>query len=197
MAPHGEDDRYHPKDAISRGINGLLVGGGAGLLYAGVQNVLSTQNIGAWAIFTRHGASITSFASSTGSFFFARAVAANLREKDDHYNSAIGGGVSGVVLGLRTGRIPQIVALGLSSAVVMCAADYLGGLKGNNHHTADEYEQKVALRNNRRRPIEETLAELGEGRSIRPPGYEERRRERLKEKYGIEIHTVSADPNEA
>jgi hypothetical protein len=32
---------------------------------------------------------------------------------------------------------------------------------------------------------------------IRPPGYEERRRQRIKEKYGIEINTVSADPDAA
>ncbi len=32
--------------------------------------------------------------------------------------------------------------------------------------------------------------------AIHPPGYEERRRQRIKEKYGIEIKTVSADPND-
>lgn len=31
--------------------------------------------------------------------------------------------------------------------------------------------------------------------AIRPPGYEERRRERLKERYGFEVNTVSADPD--
>jgi hypothetical protein len=32
---------------------------------------------------------------------------------------------------------------------------------------------------------------------IKPPGYEERRRERIKERYGIEVQTFSADPNAA
>jgi hypothetical protein len=32
---------------------------------------------------------------------------------------------------------------------------------------------------------------------IRPPGYEERRRERIKEKYGIDINPVCADPDAA
>lgn len=31
--------------------------------------------------------------------------------------------------------------------------------------------------------------------AIYPPGYEERRRERLKEKYGVDINPVSVDPN--
>ena len=32
---------------------------------------------------------------------------------------------------------------------------------------------------------------------IRPPGYEERRRERIKERYGIDINPVCADPDAA
>ena len=33
----------------------------------------------------------------------------------------------------------------------------------------------------------ETLEQLGEGRGIQGPGYEERRAERIKERYGIEV----------
>ena len=51
----------------------------------------------------------------------------------------------------------------------------------------DEYERKEALRANKRRPIGETLNQLGEGRGIEGPGYEERRRERIKKNYGIEV----------
>ncbi|KAJ8132661.1 hypothetical protein O1611_g964 [Lasiodiplodia mahajangana] len=68
-----------------------------------------------------------------------------------------------------------------------------GTLRGTRTEVAgmDEYERKEYLRKNRRRPIEETIADIGEGRGIEPPGYEERRRERLKEKYGVEIKPVS------
>lgn len=42
-----------------------------------------------------------SFAGAVGaSYKFSELAAANLREKDDHYNSAIGGFVGGAVLGL-------------------------------------------------------------------------------------------------
>jgi hypothetical protein len=106
-------------------------------------------------------------------------------------------------------------------AVALGAYDYLGGtLRGHlNRPEVDEYERKEKLRNRRRTPIEETLANIGEGRGesppqtapprfasamhtdavsgIRPPGYEERRRERIKEKYGIDINPVSADPDSA
>ena len=40
-------------------------------------------------------------AASGGTYGFAKAAAANLREKDDSWNPAIGGFLSGGVLGLR------------------------------------------------------------------------------------------------
>ncbi|KAI7099111.1 hypothetical protein KC352_g38263, partial [Hortaea werneckii] len=46
--------------------------------------------------------------------------------------------------------------------------------------------RKEFLRKNRRRPIEGTLEELGEGRGIYGPGYVERRAERIKNAYGID-----------
>jgi len=50
-------------------------------------------------------------------------------------------------------------------SVIMAVADFTGGsLKGKRDPEVDEYERKVALRTNRRRPIEETIAEVGEGR---------------------------------
>lgn len=37
-----------------------------------------------------------------GAFEFTRKASANLREKDDHYNTAIGGFVAGSLLGIRS-----------------------------------------------------------------------------------------------
>jgi hypothetical protein len=91
--------------------------------------------------------------------------------------------------------MPRILGYGAVLSVVMTTFEYTGGsLRGQRAEVEgmDEYEHKEYLRKNRRRPIEETIADLGEGRGIRPPGYEERRRERLKEKYGVEIKPVSA-----
>ncbi len=51
-------------------------------------------------------------------------------------------------------------------AVVMAVFNYTGGkLSGwDRDPNVDEYERKEQLRKNRRRPIEETIAEVGEGR---------------------------------
>ncbi len=67
--------------------------------------------------------------------------------------------------------MPRIVGYGAFTAVVLAAYEFTGGaLKGYlNRGEVDEYERKETLRNRRRIPIEETLAEIGEGRGESPP----------------------------
>ncbi|KAK0625226.1 hypothetical protein B0T17DRAFT_492354 [Bombardia bombarda] len=200
MAPNGDDqDHYQPHDAVAASFKGAMHIGGAGLFVAAIQNVLTVQKLSAWSIFTRSGGMIATFGAIGATYEFSRHASANLRQKDDSYNHAIGGFLAGSLIGLRTGRMPPILGWGTVTAVILSAYDYTGGtLRGARRDPeVDEYERKEKLRLNRRRPVEETLAEVGEGRSIRPPGYEERRRQRLKEKYGVDIQTVSADPNAA
>ncbi|EAQ83208.1 hypothetical protein CHGG_09612 [Chaetomium globosum CBS 148.51] len=196
MAPTG-DDHYHPKDTIHLSLYQGAGFGGIGLLFAAVRNSLSKTNVGPWTTFTKHGGIAATFAVAGTAYEFTRCASANLREKDDYWNHTLGGFVAGAALGLRTGRMPRILGYGVFAAVVTGTYDYAGGtLKGYwNRPEADEYERKETLRKTRRRPIEETIAEIGEGRGIKPPGYEERRRERIKERYGIEINPVNADPD--
>ncbi|KAJ2992139.1 hypothetical protein NUW58_g2270 [Xylaria curta] len=194
-----EERPFHQKDAVKSGIQGAMVGGGAGLLLSSVQNSLAKQNVGAWGVFTRTGGTVAGLRASAATlatvYSFSKDAAANLREKDDTFNTTIASFLGGATLGLRTGRMPQILGFGAAFSVIMTVFDYTGGsLRGTRTEVPgmDEYERKEYLRKNRRRPIEETIADVGEGRGIEPPGYEERRRERLKEKYGVEIKPVSA-----
>lgn len=64
--------------------------------------------------------------------------------------------------------IPAVVGYGSMVAVVMAVFNATGGsLSGfKKDPTIDEYERKEALRANKRRPISETLSELGEGRGM-------------------------------
>ena len=110
--------------------------------------------------------------------------------------------------------MPKVVGAGALCAAVLTIFDFTGGsLKGYSYDPdMDDFDRKEKMINNRRRPLEETIAEIGEGRGksslrrglhiglfqltlsgIKPPGYEERRRQRLKERYGIDVKTVSAD----
>ena len=101
-----------------------------------------------------------------------------------------------------------MLGLGAGLAIAEAAFDYTGGsLFGWKHNLErDEYEHKEMLRTTRRRPLQETLDQLGEGRGmwiflalfvdwlrltdaagIYGPGYEERRAQRIKENYGIDV----------
>ncbi|KAG0647313.1 NADH-ubiquinone oxidoreductase kDa subunit [Hyphodiscus hymeniophilus] len=187
MAPEGE--RYHPKDAVKAAINGTLIVGSAGLAVSAIQNTLTKRNVSAWGVFTRTGGTAALFAAMGGTYEFTRFASANLREKDDSLNPAIGGFLAGALMGIRSGSTPAVFGFGALTAVVLGAYDYTGGsLTGyKKDPEMDEFERKEHLRKNRRRPIEETINELGEGRGIYGPGYQERRAERIKENYGIEV----------
>ncbi|KAK5149844.1 hypothetical protein LTR04_006947, partial [Oleoguttula sp. CCFEE 6159] len=156
-----EEHPYHPKDAIGASIKATMITTGAGALISGVQNTLTKQNVGAMGVFTRTGGTIAVFAAMGGSYAFAKTAAANLRRKDDSWNPAIGGFFAGSMLGLRA-----VLGYGAAVAVVLGAFDYTGGvLTGYTRDpTVDEVSRKEYLRKNRRRPIEQTVAELGEGR---------------------------------
>lgn len=93
------------------------------------------------------------------------------------------------MVGLRVLSLPAIVGYGAGLSVIMAAFDYTGAkLTGfTKDPSVDEVARKEYLRRNRRRPIEQTVAELGEGRGIFAPGYEERRAARIKEAYGIDV----------
>jgi len=67
---------------------------------------------------------------------------------------------------LLVGTTPAVLGFGAMTAIVMGAYDYGGGaLTGyKKDRDVDEFERKEQLRKNRRRPIEETIQELGEGR---------------------------------
>lgn len=57
---------------------------------------------------------------------------------------------------------------GTSLSIIMAAFHYTGGtfFGYQRDPNVDEYERKEALRANKRRPIAETLEELGEGRGM-------------------------------
>ncbi|KAI4274419.1 MAG: hypothetical protein LQ337_003954 [Flavoplaca oasis] len=180
---------YQPKDAISASVRSTMIVGGAGLFLSAVQNSLTRQNVTGWGVITRTGGTIAAFAAIGGGYEFARVAAANLREKDDAWNPTIGGFVGGSIVGLRYRSFPAVLGFGALLAIIQGTFDYTGGKMTGfaRDGEVDEYERTEQVRRNKRRPIEETLQELGEGRGIYGPGYQERRAERLKKRYGIDI----------
>ncbi|KAK3055876.1 hypothetical protein LTR09_003110 [Extremus antarcticus] len=180
---------YQPKDAVGASIKATGVTSLAGLFVSTIQNTLTKQNVGALSVFTRTGRTIAVFAAMGGSYEFFKCASANLREKDDAYNSSIGGFVAGSMLGLRFRSAPSVLGYGSALAIILGAFTYTGGhLMGYSRDpNVDEVSRKNYLRKNRRRNIEETVHELGEGRGVSAPGYAERRAERIREAYGIDV----------
>ncbi len=122
-----EQTAYQPKDTIQASTKATLFTGGAGLLFAAVQNTLTRQNIGALGIFTRFGGTIGLFglpsthcqqgqkltpclAGVGGTYAFISNASANLREKNDPYNQALGGFCAGALLGVPSTRMISAAA---------------------------------------------------------------------------------------
>ncbi|OOQ82321.1 NADH-ubiquinone oxidoreductase 21.3 kDa subunit [Penicillium brasilianum] len=189
MANHEEDHHYHPQDAVSAAIKTTMMTGGIGLFASAVQNTLVRQNVGPLGVFMRSGGTITILAAMGGTYEFAKTASANLREKQDPLNTAIGGFFSGAILGLRARSLPAVLGYGVALSTGLYAFDYTGGsLFGySKDKTEDEFDRRTKLRKAFQTPAEQTFAELGEGRGIYGPNYEERRAERIKEAYGIEV----------
>ncbi|PYI15736.1 NADH-ubiquinone oxidoreductase [Aspergillus japonicus CBS 114.51] len=194
MAPHSDEHDYHPQDALQATLKTTMLTGGAGLFASAVQNTLTRKNVGPWGVFTRTGGTIGIFAAMGGTYAFVKTASANLRQKEDHYNVALGGFFSGAILGLRLRTFPAVLGYGVGLAVTLGAFEYTGGsfFGQRRDPNVDEFERRERIRTAYRTSGEETLAQLGEGRGIYGPGYAERRRERIKEAYGIDVATSSA-----
>ena len=100
-----------------------------------------------------------------------------------------------------------MLGAGVAFSTVLTAYRFTNGLRGvgdirDQVDDDGEVERREELKKVRRRPLSETLLQLGEGRGmahyhscvhrltmtgIYGPGYEERRRQRLMDKYGIDV----------
>ncbi|KAF4979582.1 hypothetical protein FZEAL_4252 [Fusarium zealandicum] len=183
---------FKPYDVLDDTAKAALTGAGGGLFISSVRNALSRTNVGVLSVFTR-GAPVVGIATAApAAYMFFSRTSMNLREQNDPWSAALGGFAAGAVLGLPTKRMPVVLALGASLGTIQGMFHYLGGRYDSFNREDDTFERKEVVRRTTRLPIEQTISEIGEGRGIRPPGYDERRAERLKEKYGVEINPVSA-----
>lgn len=62
--------------------------------------------------------------------------------------------------------MPAVLGYGAALATILAAFDYTGGSLYGGHSVlgVDEVSRKEYIRKNRRRPVEETVHQLGEGR---------------------------------
>ncbi|KAH7085290.1 hypothetical protein BKA63DRAFT_499319 [Paraphoma chrysanthemicola] len=180
---------FHPRDALANTVSTALQTTAVGAIIAGAQNTLRKQNVGAMGIITRSGGIIALFAGVGGAYQFTKDATSNLRQKDDCYSEAIAGFVAGAGVGVARRSLPFMLGAGAAFSTVLTAFRYTNGIRGDDPTILDEeeVERRENAKKLRRRPLSETIEQLGEGRGIYAPGYEERRRQRLLEKYGIDV----------
>ncbi|RDA87040.1 hypothetical protein CP532_3214 [Ophiocordyceps camponoti-leonardi (nom. inval.)] len=181
---------YVPHDVIGVTTKTALVGGFAGLFIASIQNAMARENVGALSVFTRGRGIIGMAAAAPAAFAFVYTATSNLRQKTDTLAVTLGGFVSGSVLALPSRSFPALLGYGSLVAVLQGSFFFLGNRLDSFYDEDDEFERKEIIRRTTRIPVQQTIAEIGEGRGIKPPGYEERRRQRIKEKYGWDINPV-------
>ncbi|CEJ91981.1 Putative Tim17/Tim22/Tim23 family protein [[Torrubiella] hemipterigena] len=182
---------YVAHDVLDETTKTAVVGLGSGFFIAAIQNALSHRNVGAMGVFTRGAPVIGIAAAAPAAYTFFSRTMMNLREKEDPWAAAFGGFMAGGVLGLPFKRTPIVFGLGALVGGVQGTFSLMGGRLDSWKKEDDEFERKEIVRRTTRVPIEQTISEIGEGRGIRGPGFEERRRQHLNEKYGIEISPVS------
>ncbi|EAT80533.1 hypothetical protein HBI56_190690 [Parastagonospora nodorum] len=179
---------FHAQDALANTASTTLQLTAVGAIVAGVQNTLRKQNVGAMGIITRSGGIIALYAGVGAAYQFTKDATSNLRQKDDCYSEAVAGFVGGMGLGVYKRSLPFMLGAGAATSVAMTAFRYTNGWRGATAETdEEEVERREAAKKLRRRPLSETIEQLGEGRGIYAPGHEERRRQRLMDKYGIDV----------
>lgn len=181
---------FQRQDAIGLGGRSAFMVGGAGLFFSAIQNTLSKTNNGAMGVFSRYGSTAFLFTAMGGTYGFVTAASANLRGSNDFLNNAVGGAAAGAILGAGKRTMPAVVGNAALLGVTLGVMGYVGtGVFGRQDVRPEEgrWPTKEEMRKRYRRPLNETINELGEGRGIYAPGYEERRKDRLKEAYGIEV----------
>ncbi|KAF1929046.1 NADH-ubiquinone oxidoreductase 213 kDa subunit [Didymella exigua CBS 183.55] len=185
---------YHPRDALHNTGSVMFQTTIVGAVVAGVQNTLRKQNVGAMGILTRSGGVIALFAGAGGAYQFTLDATANMQQKDDCYNEFYAGFAAGAVAGIMRRSLPFMLGAGAVFGTGMTAYRYTAGMRGTVSGEVDdeEVERREAMKKLRRRPLSETIEQLGEGRGIYAPGYEERRRQRILEKYGIDVKAAQA-----
>jgi hypothetical protein len=127
----------------------------------------------------------THAAAMGGTYAFVSAASANLRQKNDPYNPGLGGFFAGALVGLRStwkqsGKahmlcywsdwadraMPSVLGNGVLLGVALAGAQYTGGAVFSQRSDPDEdkFTMKEEVRRRFRRPVNEMINEIGEGR---------------------------------
>ncbi|KAF4126006.1 NADH-ubiquinone oxidoreductase 21.3 kDa subunit [Geosmithia morbida] len=183
---------YIPHDVISETTKAGVVGLLAGSFTGGVRNAMSRESLGISGFFIRQAPLVGIITAAPAAYIFVKGITQNLIGNEDPWGAGLGGFAAGGVLGLPFKRFAPMIACGTAFGVTQFLFTLLGARVDSFKAEEDEFLRKESVRRTTRVPIEETIAHIGEGRGVRAEGYEDRRRQLIKEKYGFEVNPVKA-----
>ncbi|PWN98026.1 hypothetical protein FA09DRAFT_330186 [Tilletiopsis washingtonensis] len=126
-------EAFEQRSALAAMMSGAATTGAAGVLISAVQNSLQTHRAGALGVVTRTGGTIAFFTALGGAFSFAESMSANVRQRNDAWNTAIGGAAAGLVVGARARSIPTLFGASAGLALLLGVFDEAGAsLTGSN-----------------------------------------------------------------
>ena len=179
-SPHLTPDKYVPVDTFSATRSALGYGAAFGLLTVATQNAVQKSRVGPLGIITRSGTLWGMIVLVSGSYKFASSVLSNLREKKDTLNEFYAGLVAGAVAGLPTKSLVKAAGWSFAGGVITGLVYWSGSIVGQLGSSSYAY-RGVGVENNfkpkpvdeaqrqgfwdvlRRRPLSQTLEQLGEG----------------------------------
>lgn len=175
---HITEDKYVPVDTWSATRSALGYASVFGLLTVATQNAVSKERVGPLGIFTRSGSLFGMIVLVSGSYKLSSSMLSNLREKKDTANEFYAGLIAGAFAGAPTRSLVKASGWSFFGGVVAALVYWSGSIVGQTSTSSYAYRGKGAENNfepksdierqgfwdvMRRRPLSQTLEELGQG----------------------------------
>ncbi|KAI9089604.1 hypothetical protein DFS34DRAFT_387044 [Phlyctochytrium arcticum] len=123
-------------EAVKAGALGAFFGGIAGSAFGWWVDMPGRQLL-------RQGASTSGLLAAGSAVFYGTKVAvAQVRHTDDAWNGPAAGLVTGILLGLRTGRISRVVAHGAALPIIIGFTEQIMSNVAKNQHLDSEQREK-------------------------------------------------------
>lgn len=179
-SPHLTPDVYMPVDTWTATRTAVGYGSVFGLLTVATQNAVAKERLGPLGIITRSGGLWGMIVLVSGSYKLASSMLSNLREKKDTLNEFYAGAIAGAIAGSPTKSLVKASGWSFAGGVVAALVYWSGSIVGQAATSSHAY-RGVGAQNNfkpkdshyserqgfwdvlRRRPLSQTLEELGEG----------------------------------
>jgi hypothetical protein len=177
-SPHLTPDKYVPVDTWASTRSAVGYASVFGLLTVATQNAVAKERLGPLGIITRSGGLWSMIVLVSGTYKLSSSVLSNLREKKDTLNEFYAGAIAGAVAGLPTKSLVKASGWSFAGGIITALVYWSGSIVGQAK-TSSYAHRGVGAENNfkpksdvqkqefwdvlRRRPLSQTLEELGEG----------------------------------